>query len=571
MLRQIYILSRLWIILSLQFYVIPLFSQEGFSLKFIAQDTKVLIKGEEDKPNHYLKDSLSVLKRLKQFADKYFRDDFITFTYDSILWKEKLVTAYYSAGSKFLIDTLILNLGEECKKLPSTIFPKSGSVIKMGYHDFLKFREEIIAHYENNGHPFAMVILNQIQLNENSLRGALDIMPNQLVTIDSVILKGNPRITEKLLYYYLRLKPGSIYQQSKIDMIDKILDELGYIKPAKPAEIEFRNNQAAVYLYLKNTSSNFFNGIVGFASDSLSGKGIQLTGDLNLILTNSFKSGERIDLSWNSYSKGSQNLRLGVNLPYIYVLPLGIATNIGFDKFSEGYLNTEFYASLSYNYSGKNKLNGYFRNRNSFLIGKDDELMPDNRNFKSRIAGLGISIDRTDYLPNPSKGYYIDILSGLGKSIIEDGESNSLMELQMKANIYFKITGLFGLVIRNSSGALLSPDGFYKNQLYKLGGLNLLRGFDEKSILASGYTVFSVEPFISFGKGSGFFIFYDFAWYEARMTDKYFEDKPFGTGAGLNIETGAGIFKLVYALGKQLDNPLKFSESKVHFGFYARF
>ena len=44
-------------------------------------------------------------------------------------------------------------------------------------------------------------------------------------------------------------------------------------------------------------------------------------------------------------------------------------------------------------------------------------------------------------------------------------------------------------------------------------------------------------------------------------------DRPFGFGSGMSFETKAGIFSITYALGKQFDNPIKFSSAKIHFGF----
>jgi hypothetical protein len=35
----------------------------------------------------------------------------------------------------------------------------------------------------------------------------------------------------------------------------------------------------------------------------------------------------------------------------------------------------------------------------------------------------------------------------------------------------------------------------------------------------------------------------------------------------MNIETGAGVFSLYYALGKQLGNKFEFQRAKIHFGF----
>ena len=112
---------------------------------------------------------------------------------------------------------------------------------------------------------------------------------------------------------------------------------------------------------------------------------------------------------------------------------------------------------------------------------------------------------------------------------------------------------------------------FTKTSCLKLAGINSLRGFDEQSVFASTYSVFSIEPRLLIGKNSAVYLFTDVAWYENKQADNHYDDTPFGAGIGINIDTKAGIFKLNYAIGKQFDNPIKVSDSKMHFGFSARF
>jgi hypothetical protein len=48
-------------------------------------------------------------------------------------------------------------------------------------------------------------------------------------------------------------------------------------------------------------------------------------------------------------------------------------------------------------------------------------------------------------------------------------------------------------------------------------------------------------------------------------------DYPLGFGAGINMQTRAGIFSLNYALGKQFDNPINVGNAKIHIGYINRF
>lgn len=49
------------------------------------------------------------------------------------------------------------------------------------------------------------------------------------------------------------------------------------------------------------------------------------------------------------------------------------------------------------------------------------------------------------------------------------------------------------------------------------------------------------------------------------------QDTPLGFGAGLALDTKAGIFGLSLAYGKQENLPINFGASKLHVGYVSRF
>jgi hypothetical protein len=75
------------------------------------------------------------------------------------------------------------------------------------------------------------------------------------------------------------------------------------------------------------------------------------------------------------------------------------------------------------------------------------------------------------------------------------------------------------------------------------------------------------------GQNSHIKAFWNGAYYEDKSygRDKAIYDKPWGFGIGGNIETGAGVLSLVYALGKEKGNSFDFRTGKVHFGLSSYF
>lgn len=110
-----------------------------------------------------------------------------------------------------------------------------------------------------------------------------------------------------------------------------------------------------------------------------------------------------------------------------------------------------------------------------------------------------------------------------------------------------------------------------RNELLRIGGNKLLRGFDEQSILASTFNVATIEYRYMIQRNSYFFVFLDVAYVHRKFNNTIFQDVPFGFGTGLTFATKIGIFGLTYALGQQKDKKIDFRSSKLHFGYVATF
>jgi hemolysin activation/secretion protein len=142
--------------------------------------------------------------------------------------------------------------------------------------------------------------------------------------------------------------------------------------------------------------------------------------------------------------------------------------------------------------------------------------------------------------------------------------------LQLEAAGFIPLFRNSALMVRNQSG-FLENENLFENELFRIGGLKTLRGFDEESITASIFTIFTLEFRYLFDLNSYFNIFFDGAFYERNTNSGYFNDTPYGIGAGVNFETRAGIFSLSYAMGSRDGEPLQFKAAKIHFGLTARF
>ncbi len=120
-------------------------------------------------------------------------------------------------------------------------------------------------------------------------------------------------------------------------------------------------------------------------------------------------------------------------------------------------------------------------------------------------------------------------------------------------------------------GVLQSPQTF-QNELFRIGGYQLLRGFDEESIYANQYAVFTGEYRYLVGMNSYFFGFSDVGFTKTKYNAVSFSNSFISGGIGIELETKFGLLNLSYAIGKR--NDVKFdirNSSKIHFGYINYF
>ena len=108
--------------------------------------------------------------------------------------------------------------------------------------------------------------------------------------------------------------------------------------------------------------------------------------------------------------------------------------------------------------------------------------------------------------------------------------------------------------------------------MFQVGGYKLLRGFDEESIYATQYAVFTTEYRYLIGLNSYLFTFTDLGWAKNKYQAVNINNRFTGAGLGILFETKAGLLNLSFAVGKRNDVKFNLREaSKIHFGYINYF
>jgi outer membrane protein assembly factor BamA len=458
---------------------------------------------------------------------------------------------------------------------------------KFKVKEVARIQERILVWCENNGYPFAAVRLDSVQIEKDrQISASLSLTKNRFTKIDSIQVKGNLKTSEAFLYNYIGVAPGDPYDESKIAAISPRLRELAFARETQAFTILFTEKYTKLTLFLDRRKAGQFDGIVGILPDNNTGK-VLFTGDVRLKLQNSLRRGELIELNWRRLQSQTQDLKARISYPYLFRTPAGVDYQIKLYRRDTSFLHVQQLFGLQYVFTGSTAIRAYVKNTTSSLLSvaglENITTLPSTADISAISYGLGFHIERVDYRFNPRMGFIADFSWDIGTRTIKQNPGlNPLIYegLKLKTTAYsstFNLEKFWPLgrrttIMTGVKSAWQFNSGFLlRNELFRIGGLTTLRGFDEESIFASSYAVATIEYRFLLEQNSWFFAFFDQGWYENNSKDTFITDRPYGFGTGVTFETKAGIFALTYALGSQFSQPIQFRSGKIHVGFIGLF
>lgn len=531
--------------------------------------------------NELLADSAAVVSRLKSIREELIESGYLLASVDKVTWATDTATAEIFTGGKY--EWAALKPGNTPEEYLSRIGfrQKVYENSQIAPTALAKLFTKLIETAENNGYPFASVKLDSVEITKNKIDAVLDMKLNTFTVVDSFIIKGGSETNRSYIENHIGIKKGSAFNQSALSRIPNRLRELPFIKTIKPYEVGMRPGKADIYIYIDNKKASNFDGVLGVLPDNETGE-ILITGDVKLNLLNSFKAGETINLQWQRLQTRTQQLDIAFKYPFLFDTPLGL--DLAFNLYRRDTLFSQIDATVGVDYFflGSNSIKVYYQNMQANVISASIFTVDEYVDSRINLFGVGANVIDLDYRFNPRQGYFIEGRAAAGvKNIIKNAEidDSEYEDVELESDIYnAKLsTGVylpFGkrstILVRAIGGAIVN-NSLFRNELFRIGGLKTLRGFDEQAIFASSYLISTVEYRFILEQNSNIFLFVDQAWYEDVSRNDLLTDTPLGFGGGISFETGAGVFSLTYALGKQFDNSIEIRNGKIHFGFTSFF
>ncbi|MFT6866513.1 MAG: hypothetical protein ACJA08_001344 [Cyclobacteriaceae bacterium] len=495
------------------------------------------------------------------------------------LWKDNYLFAQISDSSS---NEIYIHKGDKYPFVVGALDESNKQLInKMGKKSISPFQhaEAQIKYWSDHGYPFATFHLSGIQKSRDSYTADLMLSKGPFIDFDTLFLVHKIKTDEAYIEKTLDLERGTPFSETSFQSIEKKIARLPYLTLTQTPDIAFENESATVYLEFEERSSNSFEGVVGLLPGQSSGKAL-ITGYLDLELTNLFGSGKGFSFNWNRFASQSQAMEMEYSHPFFLDTRMLIDFGFSLLKQDTSFVNQEWNLSLGTFLGQTGIIKANYTSSNANLITTSQQVISSNNivdynrdiysfstelnnydipfGFKEGLktyASMAIGQKRIRKNPNVDNQFYDSIT--LKSNLIK-----AAFKLKYQQKIHKQLT-----VYHQLESGLIRNNQVLRNEMFRIGGLRSMRGFNENFFYADQYALSRLEIRQYFERESYFMIFYDQLYYQYESI----EDFPLGLGLGLTLSANNSLFNFAMAVGKSRDIPFDLSTAKIHFGYISRF
>lgn len=458
---------------------------------------------------------------------------------------------FNSTFDKSLLDFFDIKLGE--------------NYFELDISQLENLLENLNRRIAEQGDPFSSLRLNNIKKKDETIIADLVIDANQKRYIDKIVVKGYEKFPKSYLRHFLKLKTAQQFNLEDIKEKTEELQNLRFAKEIKAPEVLFTNDSTVLYLYTEKTKSNNFDGFLGFGTNENTNR-LDFDGYVDLRLVNNLNFGESLRLFYKSDEIDQQTFDVNINAPFLFGSPIGLNVGLKIFRKDSTFSTTSQQAKLNYQINPNHRISAGLKNIiSSDLLDLNSTLIND---YDSNFYQIAYNYTKPQFydLLFPIN-FYFDLNANFGNRT-----QNS--RKQQQSSFSLEAYKIFNLNAKNSvflrlTGASLTSDDYLDNELFRFGGINSVRGFEENSLVANLFGVINTEYRYRLSNTIFVHSVIDAAYFENELTDT--KTKLFGFGFGLGLLSKAGLFRLNYSSGKAENVPFRLSDSKIHVSLTATF
>jgi len=494
------------------------------------------------------KDALDEIDRILQQVKKR---GFFTARIDSISKTNKELIAYLDLGKK--INEIIIVTK---KDNTNGIIDSGIDSIKIKTRDFSDLTNQLLKQIDRKGNSFSEITYVNPLLKNDTLFLEMKISNSSSRKIDKVITRGYEDFPKKFITKYFLIDKNTVFSKQKLNQVSALSNKLDFIKEKKAPEVLFKKDSTHLYLFLDKIGTSSFDGLVNFSSKE-NGKGLLLNGNLDLKLNNTFNTGEKFEIIWNKVSDEKTDFKINSYVPYI--LNSKFSTTLEFYLYRQDstFINTNFELKTDYSINQKSHASIlYSSEKSNYLLNISNN---DLASYSNYFIGLGYELKKssTSNLYKYKNGLNLNLTIGKRKT---DTESINQLKFHFSAFANVEINNRGYLNIKNESG-LLTSKNYLLNELFRIGGANSIRGYNEQSIFTNGYSYSNIEFRYSLDTSSYLYSITDLGIYKENTTNKI--KKLLGIGAGYQFRINNNLVNLGYVISTNSSTNAKLNSSRL--------
>ena len=449
---------------------------------------------------------------------------------------------------------------ELVKRILSSYKSEEG-LIKIDESDIIA--RKISKKLSKKGFPFAKVSFKNHDLSQSSvIRSNLNIDYGSRRYLDKIIVKGYEDFPANFTKNIFKIDKNIFFDIDKATNQSKLIDNTNFARNIREPEILFTNDSTSLFLYLEKIRRNSFDGFISFDSDENSGK-INIQGYAKISLNNTFNSGEKINFDFKSQKNQDRSLNSNFIFPYFLGSPLNLKYSLNLIQKDSSYTSNENSIDVELNLN-KVKVGIGFQKNESYSDGQIEFV----ENFNSKLFNISSEYlipDSDDKLI--SEKFKLLVKYGTGKKIQLNNETR-LNKYKLELFKKFNFSSIFKLQSSIVKEQINSKNLVY-NELIRFGGSESIRGFDDNSIFADGYTLLATN--LNFYLNDTIYIYgiFDLANYTNSILD--LDQDIYSGGIGFSTLTENGVISINYSKGNNWGNSFNLKNAKINVIFTTFF
>ena len=543
-----------------------------FSLTASAQKLYLTVSGNSDAEKktidsigyiHQHENAKSILDEETQLSEKLTQNGYIeNKIVNNTKQNDSTFLCRFSLGKK--TDFIHIYIGKTISMHFASIFDLKKDTLIIPFNEIESFLKQTLNKLERKGFALAKLKLINIKKINNYLSADLNITFEKQRQLNDIIIRGYDAFPKGHLKNTKRSYKNKIFNQENLKNIYFDFEQYRFVKQIKYPEILFEKDSTKIYVYLEKAKSNTFDGFIGFSNDN-SNKVI-LNGYLDLNLNNALNSGEQFALFWKSDGNDQKTFNTSITLPYIFKSPFGLKAQLNIFRQDSTFQNTKTAVDLGYffNYNTRTYI-GYQSTESSDIQNLNSSSISDfNNTFVT--GNFEYSAFKNDDFLFPEKTK-INIKIGIGsRNSSLNSNKQMFTSIDLKHNFYLNSKNSISI---KSQNYYLKSNQYIINELYRFGGVNSIRGFNENSLQGNLFTSLLTEYRYTISPSLYIHSILDYGYYKDQTSNT--NKNLLSLGMGFGILTKNGLINLIYANGSAKEQTIKSSNSIVHVSFKTNF